>query len=154
MLGPESNATSSAFVGRARPERRPPLTDEQKRNRTCHECGKKGHIRPACPLLNKDKHDKPDERDATRVAAAEKKMNGKKSRKSLKAASSSSESDEVNSDYDAFGYKAVHSPTPTSYRAYGCLLALLVCVCGFVMHDHVPSGTWQLLDYFATRLLP
>ena len=69
MSAPESNATASAFVGRARPERRPPLTDEQKRNRTCHERGKKGHIRPACPLLNKDK---PDARDAARVAAAEK----------------------------------------------------------------------------------
>jgi hypothetical protein len=54
---PESHSTASAFVGRSRPERRPPLTEEQKKNRVCHECGKKGHIRPACPQLNKEKQD-------------------------------------------------------------------------------------------------
>ena len=112
---PESHSTASAFAGRARPERRPPLTEEQK-NRVCHECGKKGHIRPACPQLNKEKQ------DTARVASAEKKMNGKKQSKSSKAASSSG-SDDGNSDYDAFGYRYLEQPIRLCHALLECARA-------------------------------
>ena len=110
---PAAPEIGTALVGR--PSRR--LTDEQKKKAKCHICGQIGHIRPDCPTKPSKS---PGKSDQARVAAAEKKMNGSKSKTSKLQPSSDSEGDD--SDYDAIGFSAVHSSS--SFRGNNMLLNL------------------------------
>ena len=153
--------TATAFIGRDRPaHKRLPLTEEQKKKMKCFRCGEVGHIQPDCPdkLRNKKASDPSSggkSPDKARVAAAEQKMNGKKGKKQQ-----SSSSDGYDSDYNAIGFSAVHSSSPSflctwAISAFLLFLSITSAMCSLcaIMDPSFDSATMFCLNAIVLGLI-